>query len=284
MNLELLLFNGLIWGLVVALMSVGLNLIYGVLGIINVAHGAFYMLGAVLGWFIAKSTGFWGAVVLAPLIVAAIGMLAERFILRPLIDKPVMTILATFAMMLVIQQSVILSEFGSSVQRLSAPFRSTFWVGGVPYSGYRIFAALAALALMVLIAVYLKRTRFGVWIRAVRQNPELALGLGIPVSRVYGLTFGLGTALAALAGVLTAPLGTIEAFMGTDILILTFLVVIVGGPGRLWGAVVVAVLARVSEGVLSAWIQPSDAQLVTLLLLAVLLLWRPHGVLQGARS
>jgi len=280
MTTALLLFNGLMWGLVVALLSVGLNLIYGVLGIVNVAHGAFYMLGAVLGWAIAQATGFWWAALLAPLAVAAIGMLAERVVLRPLIDKPVVTILATFALMLVIQQSVILSPFGASIQRLAAPFNHTFWVFGTPYSGYRVLVAALALAVMTLIALFLRHTRFGLWIRAVRQNPELALGLGVPVPRVFGLTFGLGAALAGLAGTLTAPLGSVHALMGADMLIVAFLVVIVGGPGRLWGAALVAVLARLSEGLLSAWVQPNDAHLLTLLLLMLLLLWRPQGVFQ----
>ncbi len=273
--------NGLVWGWIVALMSVGLNLIYGVLGVINVAHGAFYMLGAVLGWLVAQHFGFWIALLLAPPAVALIGAAAERLTLRPLIGKPVMTILATFGLMLIAQQVVLLT-FGTSVQRMSAPFRGALWLGSVPYPSYRLFVAGVSVLVMLALWAFLHRTRFGTWVRAVRQNPELALGLGIPVPRVYSLAFGLGAGLAALAGVLTAPLVSVSAYMGLDILILAFLVVIVGGVGSLGGAALVAVLARVTEGVLSAWIQPTEAQLVTLLLLGALLLWRPDGLFRGA--
>jgi len=282
MTEALLLFNGLVWGLIVALMSVGLNLIYGVLGVINVAHGAFYMLGAVLGWFIAQQTGFWAAVLLAPLLVAVFGVAIERFTLRPLLNQPVMTILATFAWMLIVQQGVILSPFGPAIQRLEAPFRQTLWVGGVPYSGYRLLVALAALLVIALVWLFLAHTRYGLWVRAVKQNPELALGLGIPVPLVYSLTFGLGTGLAALAGVLTGPLGSVHALMGTDLLILAFLVVIAGGAGHLGGAVLVALLARVGEGALSLWMQPTEAKLLTLLLLGMLVVLRPNGVFGGS--
>lgn len=272
--------NGLVWGLIVALMSVGLNLIYGVLGVINVAHGAFYMLGAVGGWLIAERWGFWSALALAPLTVALIGVAAERWTLRPLLGRPVMTLLATFGLMLVAQQAVIL-QMGTTVRRLSPPWAFTVHLLGVPYSGYRLFVAGAALGVMGLLWLFLHKTRLGTWVRAVRQNPELALALGIPVSTVYALAFGLGAGLAALAGVLTAPLVSVYAYMGLDILLLSFLVVIVGGVGHLGGAALVAVLARLSEGILSTWVQPTEAQLLTLLLLAGLLLWRPEGLFGG---
>lgn len=281
-GLSLLAFNGLVWGLIVALMSLGLNLIYGVLGVVNVAHGALYMLGAVLGWALAQQLGFWAAALLAPLLVAVLGAMAERLTLRPLLGRPAMTILATFGWMLIAQQAVVLSPFGPGQQRLGAPLSGVVWLGAAPYPAYRLGLAVMALGLIALVGLVLHKTRLGAWMRAVRQNPELALGLGIPVPRVFTLTFALGAWLAALAGVLSAPLVAVHALMGADLLILAFLVVVVGGGGNLAGAVVVAVAARVLEGALSAWIQPTEAQLLTWLALGALLLWRPHGVFQKA--
>lgn len=276
--------NGFVWGWILALMALGLSLIYGILGIINLAHGAFYMLGAVISWYLAKSYGFWTALLLSPLIVGAIGILMERTALRP-IEKPVMSIIATFGLLLILQQ-LVLMFFGGAPRWLEtpAPFSGrSVSILGVNYPSYRLFVALIAISVIMLFGAFLRCTRWGHWVRAVHQNRELALTLGIPLPWVYSLAFGLGSFFAALAGVLTAPIVAVEYQMGLDILIEAFMVVIVGGPGNLTGAVIAAVLFRVLEGLFIIWVDPLTARILALTLMGLVLLIRPQGLFQHAR-
>jgi branched-chain amino acid transport system permease protein len=279
------LLNGFVWGWVVALMSLGLSLIYGVLRIINVAHGAFYMLGAVAGYVllgllgdigVGGAAGFALALLLAPVIVGLFGALLEAFVLRPIVHNPVLTIIATFALLLILQQGVQLLLPG--VHTVDSPLRGGIAVFGLRYPVYRLALAGIALLIIAALGIFLYRTRFGTWARAVRQDRELALSLGIPVPWVYSLTFGLGSALAAAAGVLTAPIVPVEATMGMDVLLEAFIVVIVGGLGSLRGAVVAALIFRLAEGLLAAWVDPVSARAFALLLLGSVLLVRPHGL------
>jgi branched-chain amino acid transport system permease protein len=279
------LLNGFVWGWVVALMSLGLSLIYGVLRIINVAHGAFYMLGAVAGYVLLGLLGDIGvsgmaglalALLLAPVIVGLFGALLEAFVLRPIVHNPVMTIIATFALLLILQQGVQLLLPG--VHTVDSPLRGGIAVFGLRYPVYRLALAGIALLIIAALGVFLYRTRFGTWARAVRQDRELALSLGIPVPWVYSLTFGLGSALAAAAGALTAPIVPVEATMGMDVLLEAFIVVIVGGLGSLRGAVVAALIFRLAEGLFAAWVDPVSARAFALLLLGSVLLVRPHGL------
>ncbi len=279
------LLNGFVWGWVVALMALGLSLIYGVLRIINVAHGVFYMLGAVAGYALLGplqdlgvdgAMGFVLALMIAPLLVGLFGALVEALVLQPIVDKPIITIIATFALLLIFQQSVQLLLPG--VHSVPTPLRGGIALFGLRYPVYRLALAGIALLIIVALGLFLYRTRFGVWARAVRQDRELALALGIPVPWVYSLTFGLGTALAAAAGVLTAPIVSVEATMGMDVLLETFIVVIVGGLGSLRGAVVAALIFRIAEGLFAAWVEPVTARAFALLLLGSVLLVRPHGL------
>lgn len=285
------LLNAFVWSWVVALIALGLNLVYGVLRVINVAHGAFYMLGAVVAWTFVQLAEplalpdeiiFLVALILAPLLVGGFASLTERVALRPIIDRPVLTIIATFGLMLILEQTI--QELMPSVQTLAQPVSGSIPVLGLRYPVYRLLVAAMALVTMVAVGLVLTRTRFGLWARAVRQNRELALSLGVPVPRVYGLAFGMGSALAALAGVLTAPIVTVHAHMGLDVLIDAFTVVIVGGLGSLSGAVVAAFLYRISEGVLSVWIDPVLARALALALMAAILVLRPQGLFGHERD
>jgi branched-chain amino acid transport system permease protein len=279
------LLNGFVWGWVVALMALGLNLVYGVLRIINVAHGAFYMLGAVAGWAILEQLekiselyilNFALALLLAPLLVGLLGMLLERMALRPIERQPVLTIVATFALLLILQQSVQLIVHGA--QHVASPIAGGIEIFGLRYPVYRLVLVPLAGFFMVLLWFLLHRTRFGLRSRAVRQDPELALALGISVPWVYGLTFGLGVALAATAGLLTSPIVPIEASMGMNILLDSFIVVIVGGLGSLKGAVIAALLFQLLNGIFSVWTAPVTAHALALLLMGALLLLRPQGL------
>ncbi len=285
------LLNAFVWSWVVALIALGLNLVYGVLRVINVAHGTFYMLGAVVAWALVQLAApldlphplvFLLVLLGAPLLVGAAAWLIERVSLRPIIDRPILTIIATFGLMLILEQTV--QELIPSVRTIASPVAGSVPVFGLRYPVYRLLVAAVALAAMLIVGMALRRTRFGLWTRAVRQNRELALSLGVPVPRVYGLAFGLGSALAALAGVLTAPIVTVHAHMGLDVLIDSFTVVIVGGLGSLSGAVIAAFLYRMSEGLLSVWTDPVLARALALALMASILVLRPEGLFGHERD
>ncbi len=281
------LANGLVWGWVVALVALGLSLIYGVLRVINVAHGAFYMLGAAVGVVLyeplqsalGNAPGAFALVlVLSPLLVGAFGALLEATALRPLVERGrwVMTIVTTFALLLILQQGAQLLLPG--VRSVPAPLAGGVELLGLRYPLYRLVLAGIAVLLIGLTALFLYKTRFGLWARAVRQDRELALSLGIPAPWVYSGTFALGTALAAAAGWLTAPVVSVDPRMGMDILLQSFLVVIVGGLGSLRGAVVAALLLRLAEGLFAVGFDPVSARALALFLMGALLLWRPHGL------
>lgn len=273
------LLNGFVWGWITALVALGLNLIYGILGIVNVAHGTYYMLGAVFALVLQPFLGFWGAIAVAVLLVAIIGALSERLVLRPLFEQPTMTILATFGILLALEQTVALT-FGLSSRSMADPLGSQFRLGATTYPNYRLLVAVCAVVAIVGLDVFLKRTRWGTWIRAVSQNRELAAVQGVPAPLVYSLTFALGTGLAALAGGLTAPIIGVHYLMGVDIVILAFVVVIVGGVGNLWGSVVVAIGAAEVENLLTLVTRPTAARMITFVILALLLVYRPNGIFE----
>ncbi|MBI4032559.1 branched-chain amino acid ABC transporter permease [Candidatus Berkelbacteria bacterium] len=268
------LLNGCVWGLAIALIALGLALIFGLTGVINLAHGEFYMLGAVSGWYLLSWTGsFWLAAALAPFMVSLIGLGVQQMVLRRLSSSPAVTVLVTFGLSLILQHGVLLA-FGPSPRRLVAPLAATVDVLGRSYPVYRFVVAGLAVAALTGVALFLRFTLFGLWMRAVHQDREMALALGIPAQRVYLVTFGFGAGLAGLAGVLVAPIIGIEFRMGLDILPLAFMAVIVGGLGNLWGGVRVALLMGVLEGLLTVPLSPLMARVLTLSTLFSLVLLR----------
>lgn len=282
--LALLVFqaiNGIVWGLIIALIALGLTLIFGLLDVINVAHGSLYMLGAVFGWYLERALGsFWLALVLAPVLVGLIGLGIERGVLRPIEAKPALTIIATFGLMLIFQQAM-LATFGGAPQRMREPVRFDLSLLGRGYPGYRLVVAAFSVAALLGLWLFLHKTRLGLWVRAVRQDREMALALGIPLSRVYMLTFGLGSLLAAMGGVLAAPIVAVEFRMGLDILVTAFIVVLIGGLGSLAGSVVAAILIGEIEGIASAFVSPTTARIFPLLFMVLILLLRPQGLFGG---
>jgi branched-chain amino acid transport system permease protein len=270
--------NGLVWGLVIALIALGLAMIFGIMEVINVAHGSLYMLGAVLAWYVLGATGsFAAAVVAAPLGVGLLAMAIERVVLRPIEHEKVLTIIATTGVMLVLQHSV-LATFGGGMQRIPSPARGAVSVLGVQYPVYRLVVAAVSLAAIALLWLFLTRTRSGLWLRAVRQDAKMATALGIPVGRVYMLAVGLGGVLAGLGGVLAAPIVVIQYQMGFDILATVFIVVVIGGFGSLFGAATTAVLLGVVEGVITVFTTPTWARIASLALMGAILLARPEGI------
>jgi branched-chain amino acid transport system permease protein len=191
----------------------------------------------------------------------------ERAVLRRIEAKPILTIIATFGLSLIFQQSV-LSVFGGAPQRVPAPFNWELSIFGFGYSGYRFFVAFCSALAIAALWGFLHRFKYGMWMRAVQQDREMALALGIPISQVYMLTFGLGGALAAL-----------EFRMGLDILPAVFIVVIIGGLGSIEGSLLAALLIGELEGLTSVFVTPTTARIFSLVFMSAVLLFRPEGIL-----
>jgi branched-chain amino acid transport system permease protein len=283
-DLAVAILNGVTWGLIVALIALGLNQIYGLLEIVNMAHGSLYMLGAVIGWFMIDATGSFGAALLvAPLAVGVIGMTVERTILRPIEDDLTITLIATFGLLLIFDHLALMT-FGPGTRSVSAPIGGTVSFAGISYSKYRLVVGVVSIVLMVCLYLFLFRTRYGTWMRGVRQDRETASALGIPTSKVFVFTFGLGSFLAALAGVLLAPIVSVGHLMGLDILAVAFMVVIVGGLGSLRGVLVASLIYALVENVSSLFMTPIEARILTFALMIAFVLVRPDGIFRGASA
>ncbi len=282
-HLLLAILEGLVSSAVLALTALGLSLVFGVMRVVNVAHGEFFMLGAVFAWWFSSmvpgdpALGFLLALVLAPLVVGAIALIAERLVLRRLNYDPEATIVATIGMLYIFEQ-LALMFYGPEARAVSAPFdfRVVFpWFG---YSGYKL--AIVAASILILLATWfvLTRTRLGLVMRATQYDRETAQAFGIPVDKVYAGVFALGAMLAAIAAVLIVPIQQAHYLMGTDPLLLSFIVVIIGGLGSLRGTVVAAILIGLSDGIISVFFSPTLAEMLATLFVALVLVFRPQGL------
>jgi branched-chain amino acid transport system permease protein len=276
-----LAINGLVWGLIVAIIALGLSIIFGLLDIINVAHGDFFMVGTVLGLLISTSTGFWIALVLVPVLGFLLGWIVERTVIRPVKGPAALTIVVTFGLSMILQE-VVRATFGAQPRRMASPIQGTVYLFGIDYDIYRIIAAALAAGAIGLFFLFLTRTTLGTWIRAVRHDRETATALGIPVTLVCAFTFALGTGMALLGGAIAAPITTVEFRTGVDILPSSFMAVVIGGLGNLQGTVAAAILLSVLEGLVSSFADPTIARIASLALMSVVLLARPQGLFAGA--
>jgi ABC-type branched-subunit amino acid transport system permease subunit len=279
--METILFaltNGLIWGCVMALIALGLSLIFGIMGIVNMAHGEFFMAGAVLTLVLLPVTGnFWLSVLLAALAVALAGGLLVRYVLRPFEGRPMASMVATVGLSFAMQQ-LALMIFGGTPRFVPDPWPVVVRIFGVGFPGYRLLLAVLAVALVCSLWLLLYRTRLGLTMRACMQNQEIASALGINSSRIAVLTFGLGAFLAAVGGALAAPVSQVFFLMGNDVILFAFIAVIVGGLGSLEGTLLAAVLLSTLEGLLSVWLAPTQARALIFLGMAVVLVLRPQGL------
>jgi len=277
-NLTIAILNAVVWGLIMALIALGLNMIFGLLHIINMAHGALFMLGAVVAWYLIELTGsFWIALVIAPICVGVVGILIERGLLRTIEDKPITTIICTFGVMLAVQQ-LVLMIFGGSPRRITLPVAYRFPIFDLQYPLMRIVIALLSIGVMIGLWIFLRKTKYGLWMRAVVQDREMAVGLGIPVNKVYMWTFVLGSALAAFSGVLAAPIVSVEFMMGREVLIMAFIIVIVGGMGNLEGSVIAAIMISMIQGIGALFVPPAIATVFALAFMIIVLLIKPQGL------
>jgi len=275
------LFNGLVNGSFYALLSLGLAVIFGMMRIVNFAHGAFYMLGAFVAYVLLQQAGigFWPSLVIAPLVIALGGMLLERVLLRRLAGlDPLYGFLFTFGLTLLIQDGMRL-RFGLQGQPYATPeeLAGTVALGPVTYPAYRLFVIVFCLVVSVAVWFVIERTRLGMVVRAATERAELTRALGVDVDRWITPMFGFGLGLAAIAGVLAAPMRNVSPLMGSELIILTFAVVVIGGMGSIAGAIVAGFLVGVLSSV-GAILDPAVEGIVAFALMAVLLLVRPSGL------
>ena len=282
-HLLLATLEGLVTAAVLALTALGLSLVFGVMRVVNVAHGEFYMLGAVLAWFFSTlvtghpALGFLLALVMSPLVVGAVAFASERLVLRRLNYDPEATIVATIGLLYIIQQ-LALTFYGPDARPVVPPFNYRILLPWFGYSGYKVFVIAASLLLIAGTWLLLTRTRIGLVMRATQYDRETAQAFGIPVDRVYAGVFALGAMLAAVAAVLIVPIQQAHYLMGLDPLLLSFIVVIIGGLGSLRGTILAALLIGVSDGIISVFFSPTLAKMLATLLVALVLVFRPQGL------
>ena len=272
--------NGLLVGSYYIVLSLGLSLIFSLGGVVNLAHGAFYAVGAYLAYEIQRRVGFFGAMGLSPVGVALIGILIERLALQRLYNKdPMLGLLFTFGLALTAEQSLRMI-WGTTGLPFSLPeqLRGQLILGDFIYSYYRLFVLAVAMSAVTGCWLLLNRTAFGMVVRAGVRDPEMVRALGISLRPILTAVFALGVALAGLAGVLSAPLAGVQPAMGTEILTATFVVVVIGGLGSFWGVVISGLLVGAVRGI-TVYYYPPAAEASMYLLMVLILLFRPRGLM-----
>jgi branched-chain amino acid transport system permease protein len=274
------IFTGLVLGMIYILLAIGLSLIFGLMTVVNFAHGALFMLGAYFGVFLLTYTkSFWVALLVAPLMVGAIGLLMERFLIRRLYGRsPDDPLLLTFGLSLILVEGVkvIWGKIGLTLDPPRA-LAGAVDLGFMAFPAYRLFLIVITVAVLLGLYLFLGRTNIGLIIRAGSRDPLMVRALGIDLSRVWLVVFGIGTALAGLAGILAGPMRGAYAEMGVTMVIESFVVIVVGGMGSLLGAVVAGLLIGQVVGLTTLFL-PKAAEIMVFMVMAVILLVRPSGL------
>lgn len=277
MNLTL---SGLSTGMMIFLLASGLSLIFGLMGVLNFAHGSIFMWGAYSGvWIYFRTQSFSWAILTGMMMGMAIGWLAERTIVRRVYGRPINQILITTGLMLVLNE-VLKAVFGPNIIAVPIPplLAGSWELGGIIIVKYRVFAIFVGVVVAAAVHFILTRTRVGMIVRAGVQNQEMVQVLGINIRQVFSLVFMFGAGLAALGGVMMAPaIGAINPGMGIENQMLAFIVVVIGGMGSILGSALASVLVGLA-GVYTAWFLPEAALAVNVLLMTVVLLIKPSGL------
>lgn len=302
--LMLATLEGAVTAAVLALTASGLALVFGVMRVVNVAHGEFFMLGAVLAWWVSSwfgesaVVGFAVALVLVPVLVGGLAVVADMTILKRINYDPERTIVATIGILYILQQ-VTLMSYGPDARPVPPPFNTRlalpwvelvdgwpqlYWPWGLSTTSYKLAVIGAATVVLLGLWVGMTRSKIGLIMRATQLDRDMAQAFGIPVERVYALVFGLGAGLAAMAAVLIVPIQQAHYLMGGDPLLLSFIVVIIGGLGSLPGAVLAAILIGLSDGIISVFFSPTLAKILATLLVALVLVFRPQGLFGTRRA
>ena len=275
------LLNGVQYGLLLFLLASGLTLIFGIMGVINLAHGSFYMIGAYLAYWLAKLTGsLWLAIPLGLVIALALGIVLETTLFSRLYKRDhLYQVLLTFGLILIFEElrSIL---FGDDVHGVAVPALLDYSVrltDTLSYPVYRLFITAVCLLLAAAMYLVIHKTRLGMMIRAGSSNREMAASLGVNIPLLFALVFAFGTALAAFAGMIAAPISSVFPGMGNQILILCFVVVVIGGIGSINGAMIASLAIGLAD-TLGKVIAPEYSGIAVYLLMAVILLWRPQGL------
>jgi len=271
--------NGIVTGMILALVASGLTLIFGIMDVVNFAHGELFMLGAYLGVVVLATTGsFWVALLVATLVVALLGAALQIVTLRPLQGRdPLTTILATFGISLVLQ-NYALWQFGPVARKIQEPFTGSFQLLYLEYPWYRLVIAGLSAVIIGAFWLFLKYGTWGIWIRATTQDRVMAQAMGIPVPWVHTAVFAIGAGMAAASGVLFGPLVGVNHAMGLDWVLKAFIVVVIGGMGNLGGSIAAAIFISLLESYASIWVSPAQAVIVSFVVLILTLLIRPTGL------
>jgi branched-chain amino acid transport system permease protein len=275
------LLLGLVNGSFYAMLSLGLAVIFGLLGIVNFAHGALYMIGAYVAWIGMEKFGinYWFSLLLAPLVVGALGVVIERTLLKHLYKiDPIYGLLLTFGLAL-IAEGVFRDQFGVSGQSYSVPesLAGATNLGFMVLPNYRAWVVFASLAVCLGTWFVIERTRLGAYLRAGTENPALVQAFGINVPVMVMLTYGAGAGLAALAGVLAAPVIQITPLMGSNLIIIVFAVVVIGGMGSILGSILTGLALGLIEGLTKVF-YPEASSIVVFVIMAIVLMIRPAGL------
>ena len=274
-----LILNALTLISILMLVGLGLAIIFGLMNVINLAHGEFVTIGAYTLALVQSLGGnYWLALLLAPLVGALAGFSIERAMVQHLYARPLATILATWGLSLVLQQTLQLT-FGAAPQRVDGPLAGSVSVFGAAYLAYRLLLIACALAIVTACFAVFRWTRFGLDLRAVIQNRAMADALGIDTQRIYSIAFATGAAIAAVAGVLIAPLTVVIAQMGVNYLARSFFVVIVGGAGSIAGVAAGSTVVGGVETILNYQIPVTVSQALVLVLAIIIIRFRPQGLI-----
>ena len=273
--------NGLQYGLLLFLVASGLTLIFGIMGIINLAHGSFYMIGAYLAFSLTRAIGdFWLALAAGVLLAVLLGMALEWLVIRFLYERDhLYQVLLTYGLILIFEEMRSLA-WGDDVHGVQVPAGLDFSIPLTDTLSYQVYRlAMSGICLAIAFGMYwlIQKTRLGMMIRAGSVNRDMAQSLGINIGLLYRLVFAFGLALAALAGMLAAPISSVYPGMGNQVLIISFVVVVIGGIGSVKGALIAALAIGLAD-TFGKVLLPQIAGMVTYLLMAAILLWRPQGL------
>src|SRR5262245_14558726 len=271
--------NGLVNGMILALVASGLTLIFGIMDVVNFAHGDLVMLGGFVGATTIAMTGnFWLALLVAAVVIAVFGAALQATTLRPLIGRdPLTTILATFGSSLVLQKYAIW-QWRALARRIQEPITRNFSLFYLQYPWYRLLTAVLAAVIIGALYLFLRYGKYGIWIRATTQDRVMAQAMGIPVPLVHTAVFAIGAAMAAASGVLFGPLGGVTQNIGLDFTLRAFIVVVVGGMGNLGGSILASIFISLLEAYAALVVSPAQAVIVSFVALILTLLLRPTGL------
>lgn len=277
---------GLVNGSFYAILSLGLAVIFGLLNIANFAHGAFYMMGAMGAWMLSNylGLGYWSALLIVPLIVGLVGVILERLFISKLYQfDHTYSMLVTFAMTLMIE-SLFRNAYGNSGQPYNAPELLTGGtsLGVIFMPNYRLWVVGASITVCLATWLLIEKTRLGSYLRAATENATLVRALGINVPRMLTLTYGCGVGLAALAGVFAAPVYGANPAMGSDLLIVVFAVVVIGGMGSIFGSILTGYVLGLAEGITKV-VYPEASTTVVFVIMIIVLLVKPQGLFGESR-